>query len=55
MADWSLSSDPYKDSNQDSLGFGKSERLLFHIANWAMDHWTDWKFTQKFKISTARP
>ena len=36
MADWSLSSDLYKDSNQDCLCFGKSERPLFHSANWAM-------------------
>ena len=33
MADWSLSSDLYKDSNQDCLCFGKSERPLFHSAN----------------------
>ena len=28
MADWSPSSDPQQDSNQDYLGFGKSERLF---------------------------
>ena len=38
MADWSplSDSDRYQDSNQDRLGFGKSERL-FHSANRAMD------------------
>ena len=40
MADWSPSSDPgpyqLEDSNQDCLGFGKSERVS-HSANWAMD------------------
>ena len=36
MADWSKSSDPYLDLNQDCFDFGKSERL-FHSANWAMD------------------
>ena len=35
MTDWSASSDPYKDSDQDRLGSGKSERQ-YHSANWAM-------------------
>ena len=35
MADWSPSRDPHQDSNQDCLGFGKSEGV-FHSANWAM-------------------
>ena len=38
MAGWSplSDSDRYQDSNQDRLGFGKSERL-FHSADRAMD------------------
>ena len=42
MADWSpsRSSDTHQDSNQDCLGFGKSQRL-FHSANWAKSA-TDW-------------
>ena len=35
IADWSPSSDPYLDLNQDSVCLGKSERL-FNSANWAM-------------------
>ena len=33
MADWLPSSDPYRDSNQDRLGFGKIERL-FTVPSW---------------------
>ena len=36
MADWSPSIDPHQDSNQDCLGFGKSEGL-FYIVNCAID------------------
>ena len=33
-SDWSPSSDPHQDSNQDCLGFGKSARLFHsHCAN----------------------
>ena len=51
MTDWSVSSDPYKDSDQDRLGSGKSERQ-YHSANWAMK-WL--KNYLKLKICTARP
>ena len=53
MADWSTSSDPHQDSNPDSLGFGKSERL-FHSANWAMDSLkVCWKTQDMYHLTLA--